>query len=215
VLTPAGRGIAWAVRGTGAGLAALVRWTPVAPAVTGHRYVLLPAGRALVAVVPVVARETGAACGLCRRAAGYVSRAVGRFHGRLLRGLVVEPSRRAYRAVRTPLGHGIRHPARRAAGDAGRTVRRTPRAARAGARQTRREIRHALFGAPREPEPAVAAPPRREPGVPAARTLGKKSGRDPSSPTRGRSGPDGVAAASSAALPRGSGVQQRPHTKEK
>ncbi|OKI05375.1 hypothetical protein A6A06_07985 [Streptomyces sp. CB02923] len=189
VLTPVGHGIAWAARGIAAAVAALVRWTVVAPAVAVWRYVLAPVGRAVGTAVTVVVRETGAAFAHCWRVAGYVSRAVGRFLGTLLRWILVEPFRWTYRAVLTPVGHAVRdglwRPVRRAAGEAGRSVRRALTAARQSARQTRAEIRRALFGAPGRPERAAVPEPRREPSVPEARTLGKKPGRDVSPPPRG------------------------------
>ncbi|WP_078659256.1 hypothetical protein [Streptomyces rimosus] len=192
VLTPVGHGIAWVVRGIGAAIAALVRWTVVVPAVAVWRYVLAPAGRAIGTAVTVVARETGAAFGHAWRVAGYVSRAVGRFVGTLLRWVFVEPFRWVYRAVLTPVGHAVRdvlwRPVRNAVREAGRSVRRALGAARESVRRTRAEIRRAVFGgsgAPERPEPGAVPEPRREQSVPAARTLGKTSGRDVSPPTRG------------------------------
>ncbi len=168
VLTPAGHGIAWLVRGIGAALATLVRWLVVVPVVTLWRYVLAPAGRLLAAVVTVVVREVGAAFGLCWRAAGILSRALGRFLGTVLRWVFVEPLRWVYRTVLTPLGHVIRD-------GLWRPVRQALRTARATVRQTRREIRRALFGAPAQPPRAAAAAPRREPGAPGTRTLGSST----------------------------------------
>ncbi|TJZ55802.1 hypothetical protein FCH28_10910 [Streptomyces piniterrae] len=200
VLTPLGRAVAWLVRGIGAAVAwlargvatvvaALVRWILVVPAVALWRHVLLPVGRALAAAVTVVVREITEALGHCWRAAGFVSRAVGRFLGRLLRWTVVEPCRWAYRTVLTPLGHGLRdgiwRPVRHILRETGRATRRALTAARESARQTRKELRRALFGAPEKPAPAAVPPPRREPGATAARTLGKTSGRDLPPPTQG------------------------------
>ncbi|MEV5592493.1 hypothetical protein [Streptomyces sp. NPDC052496] len=189
VLTPVGHGIAWVVRGIGAAVAALVRWTVVVPAVAVWRYVLAPVGRAVGVAVTVVVRETGAAFGHCWRVAGYVSRAVGRFLGTLLRWIFVEPFRWVYRTVLTPVGHAVRDglwcPVRRAAGRAGRAARRALAAARQSVRQARADVRRALFGAPGRPERAAVPEPRREPAVPQARTLGKTSGRDVSPPGRG------------------------------
>ncbi|MEV0369349.1 hypothetical protein AB0I10_05945 [Streptomyces sp. NPDC050636] len=201
VLTPIGRGIAWLVRGIGTAvawlargigtavawlargiatvIATLVRWILVVPAVALWRHVLLPAGRALAAAVTVVAREVADALGHCWRAAGFISRAVGRFLGRLLRWIVVEPCRWAYRTVLTPLGHGIRdgiwRPVRHVLRETGRATRRALTAARESARQTRKELRRALFGAPKEPVRAEAVLPRREPRDSAARTLGSST----------------------------------------
>ncbi|UQA95411.1 hypothetical protein [Streptomyces halobius] len=189
VLTPLGHGLVLLVRGIGMVVTTLVRWIVVVPAVALWRYVLLPAGRALAAAVTVVVREVGDALGHCWRAAGFLSRAVGRFLGRLLRWIVVEPCRWVYRSVLTPFGHGIRdgiwRPVRHVLREAGRATSRALSAARESARQARKEIRRALFGAPREPVRAKAAQPRRELGDSAARTLGKTSGRDLSPPTRG------------------------------
>lgn len=178
VLAPLGRGLAWLARGLGAVLGALVRWIVVVPAVALWRWVLAPAGRALAAVVTVLVRETGAALGHCWRAAGIISRALGRFLAAVLRWTVVEPVRWVYRTVLTPVGHVIRD-------GLWRPVRQALRTARETVRQTRREIRRALFGAPREPEPARAVVPRREPGGSGTRTLGKTSGRDVPPPARG------------------------------
>ncbi|MFI2190697.1 hypothetical protein [Streptomyces sioyaensis] len=178
VLAPLGRGLARLVRGLGAVLGALVRWIVVVPAVALWRWVLAPAGRALAAVVTVLVRETGAALGHCWRAAGIISRAVGRFLAAVLRWTLVEPVRWVYCTVLTPVGHVIRD-------GLWRPVRQALRTARETVRQTRREIRRALFGAPREPEPARAVVPRREPGGSGARTLGKTSGRDVPPPARG------------------------------
>ncbi|MFE0190884.1 hypothetical protein ACFW0T_23010, partial [Streptomyces sp. NPDC058989] len=179
LLTPVGHGIAWLVRGIGTVVAALVRWILVVPAVALWRYVLQPVGRALVAAVTVVCREIGDALGHCWRAAGFVSRAVGRFLGRLLRWIFVEPFRWTYRTVLTPLGHGIRdgvwRPVRRALRDAGRATRQALGAVRQSVRQTRAEIRRALFGGPAEPPRAEAVPPHREPGAPGTRTLGSST----------------------------------------
>ncbi len=189
VVAPIGHGIAWTARGIVAAVAALVRWTVVVPAVAVWQYVLAPVGRAVGAAVTVVVRETGAAFGHCWRVAGYVSRAVGRALGTLLRWIFVEPFRWVYRTVLTPVGHAVRdglwRPVRRAAGAAGRSVREALAAARQSVRQTRADLRRALFGAPRQPERATVPQPRREPAVPSARTLGKTSGRDVSSPGRG------------------------------
>ncbi|MFD9205002.1 hypothetical protein ACFVZM_01825 [Streptomyces sioyaensis] len=178
VLAPLGRGLAWLLRGLGAVLGALVRGSVVVPAAVLWRYVLGPAGRALAAVVTVLAREIGAALGHCWRAAGIVSRALGRFLAAVLRWTLVEPVRWVYRTVLTPVGQVIRD-------GLWRPVRQALRTARATVRQTRREIRRALFGAPREPRPARAVVPRREPGGSGARTLGETSGRDVSPPARG------------------------------
>ncbi|MFG2207572.1 hypothetical protein [Streptomyces sp. NPDC048638] len=182
VLTPLGRAAALLARGVAAAVAALVRWTVVVPALALWRFVLRPAGRALAAAVTVVGREISDALGHCWRAAGFVSRAVGRLLRTVLRWTFVEPARWMYRTLLTPLGHGIRdgiwRPVRSALGSAGRATRAALSAARHHARQTRQEIRRALFGAPGERAPGPAVPPRREPARSEARTLGKTSGRD-------------------------------------
>ncbi|MFI9046497.1 hypothetical protein ACIGWZ_06390, partial [Streptomyces sp. NPDC053427] len=174
-----GAALAWLARGVAAAVAALVRWVVIVPAVALWRWVLQPVGRALATAVTVVAREVADAVGLCWRAAGFVSRAIGRFLRTLLRHLVAEPVRWVYRTLLTPLGHGIRdgiwRPVRRGLADAGRAVRGALSAARHSARRTRREIRHALFGAPGKPAREEAEPPRREPGTPGARTLGSST----------------------------------------
>ena len=179
VLTPVGRGIAWLARGVAMGVAALVRWILIVPVVALWRYVLQPVGRALVAAVTVIVREVGDALGHCWRAAGFVSRAVGRFLGRLLRWIFVEPLRWAYRTVLTPLGHGLRdgiwRPARHALRAAGRTTRQALAAARETVRQTRKDLRRALFGAPEEPQRETAVAPHREPAGPGTRTLGSST----------------------------------------
>ncbi|MEU9115506.1 hypothetical protein AB0D04_27910 [Streptomyces sp. NPDC048483] len=194
VLTPVGHGIAWLVRGVvtviaavftalatalATGVAAVVRWIVVVPAVALWRYVLAPAGRAVAVVVTVVVREVAAALGLCWRAAGFVSRAVWRFLGTVLRWTLVEPVRWVYRTLLTPLGHGIRdgiwRPVRQGLASAGRAARSALGAARQSVRQTRQEIRRALFGTPREGARSAAVPPRREPGAPEARTLGSST----------------------------------------
>jgi hypothetical protein len=148
--------------------------------------VFVPVGRAIA----VVAREIGTAIGHAWRVAGYVSLAVGRFLGRLFRWIFVEPVRWAYKSVLTPVGHLVRdaiwRPAAEAARSVGRAARQALTSARESARQTRADIRRMLFGAPPEPEPVSLAKGLREPTVPAARTLGGRSGHDDlSPPTRG------------------------------
>ncbi|UNO42022.1 hypothetical protein [Streptomyces sp. MST-110588] len=218
VLTPVGRGIAWVARGTGAGIAWvvagvaggaglllrgvgavllwIVRWTVVVPAVALWRYVLQPVGRAVVAAVTVVAREVGDALGHCWRAAGFVSRAVGRFLGAVLYTLLVRPARWVHRTVLTPLGHAVRdglwRVARRITRDAaaavtgavrgtGRAIRQALTAVRDSARRTRADIRRALFGAPERAGAAGTAgaaergEPLREPAGPRTRTLGSST----------------------------------------
>ncbi|MFJ2769524.1 hypothetical protein [Streptomyces sp. NPDC087300] len=162
VLTPVGHGIAW-----------LLRMLLVVPAVFLWRWVLAPVGRAIA----VVAREIGAALGHAWRVAGHISLVVGRFLGKLLRWIFVEPVRWAYRTVLTPVGHAVRdlvwRPAAAAARGVGRTVRQALASARDSVRQARADVRRMLFGAPKEPVPVPVA--RREPDTPRARTLGSST----------------------------------------
>ncbi|MFI7338104.1 hypothetical protein ACIBUY_09205 [Streptomyces sp. NPDC050085] len=155
VLAPLGRALALAV-------SALVRWILVAPALALWRWVLVPVGRAL----GVVLREIGTAFGHAWRIAGHVSLAVGRFIGRLLRLVFVDPVRWAYRAVLTPLGHVVRDQVWRPALHVAREVR-------ASLRQARADVRRALFGTTSPAEPQVRD--RREPGAPQPRTLGSST----------------------------------------
>ncbi|MGP3979967.1 hypothetical protein [Streptomyces sp. KR80] len=153
VLTPAGHGLRW-----------LGRILLVVPAVAVWRWILKPVGHALA----VVCREIGAALGHAWRVAGYISRAVWRFLARLFRWIFVEPVRWVYRTVLTPIGHAVRdqlwRPAAQAVRAVGRGVRQALVSAWESARQTRAEIRRALFGAP-----------RREPVPPRTRTLGSST----------------------------------------
>lgn len=167
-------GAAWFGRGFWTVAVTLVRWIFVVPAVALWRWVLVPVGRAVVVLV----RETGEALGHAWRVAGHMSRAVGRFLGRLLRWIFVDPVRWAYRNVCAPLGHLVRdsvwRPTAQAVKDAGRTARQALAAARESVRQARADVRRALFGAKRaEPEPLVRD--RREPDPPQARTLGSST----------------------------------------
>ncbi|MDI3408570.1 hypothetical protein [Streptomyces cavernicola] len=192
LLTPLGHAIVWTLRALGAGLAFLWRWAVVVPAVFVWRWlvvapvvflwrwlvvvparflwrwVLVPVGRALA----VVGREVGAAFGHAWRVAGYVSRAVGRFLGTLLRWVFVEPVRWAYRTVLAPVGRLLRDGLWR---PVARTVRQALDTTRSTARQVRADLRRALFGAPR-PTPEAAVPaPHGEPAAPEARTLGSST----------------------------------------
>ncbi|WP_309252266.1 MULTISPECIES: hypothetical protein [unclassified Streptomyces] len=155
VLTPLGHAIAL-----------LVRWILVLPALALWRWVLLPVGRAL----GVLLREIGDALGVAWRVAGYVSLAVGRFLGTLLRRILVEPVRWAYRRVLTPVGHVVRDRLWR---PAARVVRETLGAVRATVRQVRADVRRALFGPDRPPEPLVTEV--REPEDAQGRTLGSST----------------------------------------
>ncbi|MPY34848.1 hypothetical protein FNH09_27510 [Streptomyces adustus] len=186
ILAPVGRGAAWLAGAVLAGTSFCLYWTArvllVLPALALWRRVLLPVGRFLA----VVAREVGDALGHAWRIAGHISLRVGRLLGTLFRWIFVEPVRRAYRSVLTPVGHFLRdavlRPAAAAAREVGRAVRQTYAAvrepvrqalaaARDSVRQTRADVRRALFGDPRRPE-AVA---RREPSGREARTLGSST----------------------------------------
>ncbi|MFJ9715223.1 hypothetical protein ACIRPQ_04640 [Streptomyces sp. NPDC101213] len=184
VLAPAGRAIAWCVRGvwrllvllvTGIGrvlhlVARVLRVLVVLvtlPASALWRWVLAPAGRVLAAV----GREVRDALRHAWRIAGRLSLAAGRILGTLLRWIFVEPARRLYRRVLTPVGHLVRdvvlRPAAEAARAAGRTGRQALAAARASVRQARADVRRLLFGGPRQPQPVA----RREPSGRGTRTL--------------------------------------------
>ncbi|MET8898455.1 hypothetical protein [Streptomyces albogriseolus] len=159
VLTPVGHALAWCGRGLFAlgallvaGIGAVLCWTVrvlvVWPAYAVWRWVLAPVGR----VLGVVAREAGAALGHAWRVAGYVSLAVGRALAALFRWTVVEPARRLYRGVLTPVGHAVRdavlRPVAEAARGAGRVTRETLRLVRVTVRQVRQDVRRALLGGP-------------------------------------------------------------------
>ncbi|MEV6613798.1 hypothetical protein AB0N31_07935 [Streptomyces sp. NPDC051051] len=181
VLTPAGRAIAWCALGVWRLLALLVTgigrvlyWVVRAlvvlvalPASALWRWVLAPVGRGLA----VVGREVWDALRHAWRIAGHLSLAVGRILGTLLRWIFVEPVRRLYRSVLTPVGHLVRdivlRPAAEAARAVGRTGRQALAAARASVRQARADVRRLLFGEPRRPGPVA----RREPSGRGARTL--------------------------------------------
>ncbi|MFH8632806.1 hypothetical protein ACH4CC_23520 [Streptomyces lydicus] len=168
VLAPVGRAVGWVLTGVVTVLAALVRWIVLVPAVALWRYVLGPVLGALATVLTVVVREVADALGHCWRVAGAISRAVGRFLGAVLRRLVAEPLRRAYRHVLTPLGHAVRD-------GVWRPVRRALRGVRETVRQARGEIRRALFGTPAPERRSAAVPPHREPGGRGTRTLGSST----------------------------------------
>ncbi|CAL9526537.1 hypothetical protein SUDANB6_03964 [Streptomyces sp. enrichment culture] len=167
-----GRGLAWCVRRAATGIGVALYWVArvlfVLPAVGVWRWVLVPVGR----VLAVAGREVRAALGHAWRVAGYVSLAVGRALGTLLRWIVVEPVRWVYRGVLTPVGHVVRdavlRPAAEVAREVGRAVRQALGSARASARRARADARRMLFG---EPAPARTAD-RREPSVAGGRTLG-------------------------------------------
>lgn len=157
VLTPVGHAVAWCakglvwlvgvlVTGIGTGLYWITRILFVLPSLAVWRWVLAPAGR----VLAVVAREIGDALGHAWRVAGYVSLAVGRFLGALVRWTVVEPARWMYARVLTPVGHMVRDAVLRPAAEAGRAVGRAVRqsldSARATLRQARADLRRMLVG---------------------------------------------------------------------
>ncbi|MCF2130820.1 hypothetical protein L1I79_31000 [Strepomyces sp. STD 3.1] len=182
LLTPVGHALAWCGRGLAwclglivTGVGAVLYWTTrvlvVLPALVLWRWVLTPVGR----VLAVIGREVLDALGHAWRIAGYVSRAFGRFLGTLWRWTVAEPARWAYRSVLTPVGHAVRDTVLRPLADAGRAAGRVTRqalaAARLTVRQTRADLRRALFGEPAKPRPVG----RREPSVAEARTLGSST----------------------------------------
>ncbi|MEB3959925.1 hypothetical protein OKJ48_06610 [Streptomyces kunmingensis] len=166
LLTPLGHALRWTLLALGRAVGTLFRWVFVVPVLTLWRWVLVPAGRAL----GVLARETGAALVHAWRVAGYVSLAVGRFLGRVLRWLLVDPARWIYRHLLTPVGHVVRD-------QVWRPVVRVAREVRASVRQARAELRRALFGTPSpaetRPEPQVRA--LREPEAAHTRSLGKST----------------------------------------
>ncbi|RFU86742.1 hypothetical protein DY218_10670 [Streptomyces triticagri] len=190
VLTPMGHGCRWLGKAALAVVGAVLYWTlrilVVLPALFLWRWILVPLGRALA----VVAREVGDALGHAWRAAGRVSRAVGRFLALVLRWTFVEPARRVYRTVLTPVGHlvrdGIWRPAARAARSAGRAARQAATSAVDSARQARAEVRRMLFGGPGPArKPIATAEPRRELPDGGPRTLEKRSESVPSPSVRG------------------------------
>lgn len=191
VLTPVARavvllltGLVWVVRMTLLGIGAVLYWTArvllVLPALALWRWVLVPVGRALA----VVGREVGEALGHAWRVAGHLSLAVGRFLGRLLTWLLVDPARWAYRTVLTPVGHTVRDlvlkPAAEAARSAGRAARQALAAARDGARQARADFRRLLFGPPEEPQ--LAGAPESRPAPPPEPRAGVAREPDPLDP---------------------------------
>ncbi len=175
ILAPVGRAVARCVTGLVRLVGMVLYWTTriliVLPALAAWRWILTPVGR----VLAVIGREVWDALGHAWRIAGYVSRAVGRFLGTLLRWIFVEPVRWVYRTVLTPVGHVVRDLVLRPAAEAARAVRRATRqalaAARDSVRQARADLRRMLLGAPRERE-AVA---RREPSGRETRTLGSST----------------------------------------
>ncbi|MFF8648462.1 hypothetical protein ACF06D_09490 [Streptomyces griseoluteus] len=175
VLSPVGRALLWLAEVLLTGAGAVLYWTArvlfVLPALALWRWVLAPVGR----VLAVVAREVADALGHAWRVAGHLSRAVGRVLGTLFRWIFVEPARWVYRTLLTPVGHVVRdvvlRPAARAAREVGRVTRLTLAAARETLRETRRDLRRALFGESRQ----QAAVDRREPPARDPRTLGSST----------------------------------------
>jgi hypothetical protein len=182
VLAPVGRAVVWCAGGlawllgrvvTGVGFCLywIARVLVVLPALALWRWVLVPVGRFLA----TGGREVLDALGHAWRIAGRISLAVGRFFAAVLRWTFVEPLHWVYRTVLTPLGHAVRdavlRPAAAAARRVGEAVRQALVAARDSVRQTRADLRRALFGAPRRTRPVD----RREPSGPGTRTLGSST----------------------------------------
>ncbi|MFJ8658943.1 hypothetical protein [Streptomyces sp. NPDC093795] len=204
VLTPVGEGLGWFLPRLGRGVAAVAVWLGKAvfvwPWVGLWRYVLVPVvvyglvrplGWLWNRVLVPVGREVRDAFVLCWRAAGFVSRAVGRALAWLARFLVVRPVVWVWVSVVRPAGRWVRDtvrsaarlvrdsvrsagrwvrdrvwaPARRVAVETGRAAKDALAAARAAVRQARRDTWRALGGAARTDRPG-------EPKVARARTLG-------------------------------------------
>ncbi|MET9956124.1 hypothetical protein ABZ135_31905 [Streptomyces sp. NPDC006339] len=201
VLVRAGRALAWVCTGlaraiaTGAGrlgrglltaaqglLTVLVLWP--------WRYVLVPLVTYGIArpavwlwrrVLAPVGREIRDALAICWRAAGFLSRAVGRGLAWLARNLVarpvawvarnlfVRPAAWVYREVCTPVGHWVRDavwvPARKALAEGRQAARAALASARDAVRRARLDTWRALVGEARSDRPG-------EPQVARARTLG-------------------------------------------
>ncbi|MER7836367.1 hypothetical protein ABTY98_10740 [Streptomyces sp. NPDC096040] len=156
LLTPVAQAVAWVFEQLLGALYWITRVLLVLPAVALWRWVLTPVGH----VLGIVLKEIRDALGHAWRATGHVARAVGRVLGTLFRWIFLEPVRRLYRTVLTPVGHVVRdlvlHPAAQVAHAVGRAVR-----------QARADLRRALFGEPGRP----AAVDRREPVGRDTRTL--------------------------------------------
>lgn len=165
VLAPVGHGLAWlyanalapAARGVWTAVVWLARVILVAPVVFLYRWILAPVGRLLA----VVGREIADAVGMAWRAAGRLSRAVGRALRWAVWNLLGRPAAWIYRNVCTPVGHFARDrvwaPARRAAVEAGRAARGALASARDTVRRARRDAWRALVGGPGEPRPGRPA----------------------------------------------------------
>ncbi|MET7679905.1 hypothetical protein [Streptomyces sp. NPDC005423] len=178
VLTPLGHAVARCAAGVArlvglllTGLGTVLYWTArvllVLPATALWRGVLTPAGRALL----VVGREVGGALGHAWRIAGYLSLAVGRVLGTLLRWILVAPASWFHRTVLRPVGHAVRdlvlRPAAEAARGAGRLGRQALGIARETVRQARADVRRLLLGEPVRRQPV----PSREPNDAGTRIL--------------------------------------------
>ncbi|MGW5527412.1 hypothetical protein [Streptomyces xanthochromogenes] len=179
VLTPLGHGTAWLCKAAGAGVVAVARGLGtlvvvlfVVPVVWAYRHVLTPLGRALVVVV----REIAQAVGHAWRAAGFVSRAVGRGLKWLGWNLVGRPVRWVYVALLTPVGHWVRdavlRPAGRAALAVGRAAAEAARGAGRAAREALASARATVRTARQEAWRALVGGPPRERMEHRARTLG-------------------------------------------
>ncbi|MFG2716772.1 hypothetical protein ACGFW5_00460 [Streptomyces sp. NPDC048416] len=179
VLTPVGHGLARlaalaaaGLAAAGRGLAALGTLLLVVPAVWLYRAVLAPLGRAVLVVV----REIGAAFGHAWRAAGFVSRAVGRAVKWLGWNVVGRPVRWVYVTLLTPVGHAVRdavlRPLGRAARAVGRAAGEAARSAGRAARQALASARHTVRTARQDAWRALVGGPPREPAEHRARTLG-------------------------------------------
>ncbi|MGW2478397.1 hypothetical protein ACWCWQ_00985 [Streptomyces sp. NPDC001571] len=178
-LTPLGHATAWLGRAVGTALAAVARGLGalvvvlfVVPVVWVYRQLLTPLGRALVVVV----REIGHAIGHAWRAAGFVSRAVGRGLKWLARNLLGRPLRWVYTTLLTPVGHWVRdavlRPAARAAREVGRIAADAARGAGRAAREALASARETVRTARQEAWRALVGGSPRERVEHRARTLG-------------------------------------------
>jgi hypothetical protein len=144
VLAPAGRAALWLA-------AALVRWLFLAPAALLWRWLLRPAGLALLALL----REIADALVWAWHLAGRMTRAIGRALTWLAVTFLATPLLWAYRRVLTPAGHTLRDavwlPATRAVRAAAQATRQALTTARETARRAAQDARRALFGTPRAP----------------------------------------------------------------
>lgn len=162
-----GRGLGWLPGVLGTGVAMALYWALrvliVLPALAPWRRVLAPVGRFLA----VVTREVGDALGHAWRIAGRISRAVGRVLGTLFRWIFVEPLRRVYRNVLTPVGHLVRDAVLRPAAEGARGGPGRPRG-------PHERPRHRTAGPRRLP----ADPVRRAPAAGLGGPAGTSGARD-------------------------------------